>query len=59
MLDVKSVYRTHIVRRSLDDNSVELWCGRIGSNGHIEQPQGQQVCDSCRSALAFTCGYGR
>lgn len=54
MLDVKSLYRTHIVKSVRDDGSAELWCGRIGTTDADEAPRGGAVCDSCQAALRFT-----
>lgn len=55
MIDVKSVYRTHITKRVIDETTVELWCGRI-SVGGAGKPSRGPTCDSCRNALAFSCG---
>lgn len=57
-IDVPSIYRTHVIKQLLDDDRVELWCGRTGTRDgidHTPSPLGKAVCDSCRAAAAFTC----
>ena len=63
-LDVKSVFNKHLIKSSIDDEQVEMWCGRTGpASGRTTQPRPGPLCDSCQAAARFTAdldeGRGR